>query len=541
MPESEVEPQVATEESPVSLQLGSTDAGPFEVDANLVATGRTCVIGASGSGKSYTVGVICEELCRNGVPFALVDTEGEYAGLKEKHELVRVGEDNAADVTWGGLDLEDLARQAPDIAPIILDMSETDDPKAKVSLFLSALYREISERRTPYLVIVEEADRFIPQSGLKLPVFGELARRGRKRGLGLVVCTQRPSLVDKNILSQCGNQLIGKLVIRNDLQSVSQFFPGNALPKQLTSLGPGVFYALGGLSPEPVRLKVRRRETRHGGSTPTLVKRVVRPYASGGARLPGAPPSASGVSQAGSTQTVKGPLGLPPAISADEVPLWVKREKRFVFFGRQEVIASIHLVFREFIELAVRLRSGRIRKRYETKYVTLDGKTGRFVDLMGGVAFRDGLDRFIGLSERQVEVLRSLRGDRDASQIDIATKMGVSKVAVRRQLGVLEERRLVRVSEMGRAKVYRRLVDPPTPDWRLAPLGLENVDLRSARVVQAPLDDAELRQVVRAMWGESELESTTRFLYPLYRVGLATKRKHRTIWMDGRTGRGVDM
>ena len=33
---------------------------PFQVDANLITTGRTCVIGSSGSGKSYTVGVICE-------------------------------------------------------------------------------------------------------------------------------------------------------------------------------------------------------------------------------------------------------------------------------------------------------------------------------------------------------------------------------------------------------------------------------------------------------------------------------------------------
>src|SRR5271170_981991 len=220
------------------LYLGSEGGRPFEVDANVVATGRTCVIGASGSGKSYAVGVICEELCKSQVPFAIVDTEGEHSGLKEKYEVVLVGDDAASDLQWSSVDLGELASQAPDIAPLILDLSETDAPKEKVGELLSKIYEEVEKRRTPYLIIVEEADRFVPQNGEKLPIFGEVARRGRKRGIGLMVCTQRPSLVDKNILSQCGNQLIGKLVIKNDLQAVAQFFSGHDLPKHLTTMEP---------------------------------------------------------------------------------------------------------------------------------------------------------------------------------------------------------------------------------------------------------------------------------------------------------------
>ncbi|MBI3022266.1 MAG: DUF87 domain-containing protein [Thaumarchaeota archaeon] len=37
------------------LHIGSHDGRPFRVDANIIATGRTCVLGSSGSGKSYTV------------------------------------------------------------------------------------------------------------------------------------------------------------------------------------------------------------------------------------------------------------------------------------------------------------------------------------------------------------------------------------------------------------------------------------------------------------------------------------------------------
>ena len=143
--------------------------------------------------------------------------------------------------------------------------------------FLIALYTEISKRRTPYLVILEEADRFSPQSGgERLPIIDEIARRGRKRGLGLMVCTQRPSLVDKNILSQCSNQMIGKLVIKNDLNSVAQFFSGRDPLNALTSLKPGEFFALGGLVLEPTKVKMRVRETRHGGITPKLNPAAVR-------------------------------------------------------------------------------------------------------------------------------------------------------------------------------------------------------------------------------------------------------------------------
>jgi hypothetical protein len=526
-----------------NLTMGTTASGPFLVDANRIATGRTCIIGSSGSGKSYAVGVILEELCKTGVPFALLDTEGEYSGLKGGYELIRVGDDEDSDIQWVGLDIEDLAVQAPEIAPLILDLSEADEPKAKASLFLSSLYRESTRRRTPYLVVLEEADRFVPQSGEKLPIFGELSRRGRKRGLGLLICTQRPSLVDKNVLSQCGNQLIGKLVIRNDLQSVSQFFPGNSLPKQLNSLAPGEFYALGGLSPEPVRLKIRERETRPGGSTPALARRVLRPYRTAGVGTPtGSPQQSPAAAPMSSPKTrAAGPLGLALTIPANDVPLWVNREKRYVLFGREETITSVRLVYRELVDLAVRLRTGRLRKKFETKYVTIDGQTGRFAQLDDGIVFREGVNRFLGLSSRQVELLRVLRGDRELSAVELAAKTGVSTGVVRNQLRALEEKRLVRVSETGRAKVYKRLVDPPNPVWRAAPLELGRLDVHSTNILRTILKEDDVREVVRALWGESELESSTPFLYPLYRVELALKKRLRSTWVDGRTGKNVDI
>ncbi len=93
--------------SSTHLDLGSsvTENTLLQVKADLLATGRTCLIGSSGSGKSYAVGVICEELCKNRVPFLIIDTEGEYSGLKEKYELIWVAEEGNCDLKWSGLNL----------------------------------------------------------------------------------------------------------------------------------------------------------------------------------------------------------------------------------------------------------------------------------------------------------------------------------------------------------------------------------------------------------------------------------------------------
>ncbi|MDG6938121.1 MAG: DUF87 domain-containing protein [Nitrososphaerota archaeon] len=159
------------------LDIGTKADGAFSVDANVVATGRTCVLGSSGSGKSYAVGVICEELCRNGVPFAVVDTEGEHTGLKEKFEAIWVGEESGCDLSWEGLDLEDLARQAPDISPLILDVSDIPDAKEKVARFMGELYKTLTERRTPYLVVVEEALARVPPAAVRLYLASHPYRR----------------------------------------------------------------------------------------------------------------------------------------------------------------------------------------------------------------------------------------------------------------------------------------------------------------------------------------------------------------------------
>lgn len=514
------------------LYLGSDGQAPFEVDANIVATGRTCVIGASGSGKSYAVGVICEELCKCQVPFAIVDTEGEHSGLKEKYEVVHVGDDPTCDLQWSSTDLEQLASQAPDIAPLILDVSETEAPKEKVGELLSKIYEEVEKRRTPYLIVVEEADRFVPQNGERVPIFGEIARRGRKRGIGLMVCTQRPSLVDKNVLSQCGNQLIGKLVIKNDLQAVAQFFSGHELPKYLTTLEPGRFFAMGGLSAPPRLVTIRKKDTHYGGGTPKLGTRVVKPFSP--AVLAALRKSARpGKGSAG------GLVGINPTFTAEDVPTLVKRDKAFVFFGKEELVANAQLVFRPLVEVGVAVKAGVIKKRIELKYLILDGQTGKFVELGDTPTMYEGLERLLGLDPKQIEVLRTSRPDKDMSILEIANKMGVSKDMLRKPMRLLEEKRLIRSFQVGRTRVFRRIYSFPDPQWHQSERPLEPVDVAKAKVEEFKLDEEKVREVIKGLVPYSDVQSFKRFFYPLYRVELIMKRRKRVVWLDGTTAKEI--
>ncbi len=255
----------------IRLLVGKSGNKDVLVDAQELVTGRTCVIGQSGSGKSYLIGVLCEKLLENNIAFCIVDTEGEYFSLKQKFEVLWVGGKNA-DIDLENVDLDELVRKSiENNTPVILDVSDVMDERKVVADFSTKLYEVGTELRQPYLLIVEEADKFCPQSKNSLKEIEEISKRGRKRGVGLLIATQRPSLVNKNVLSQCGNRFIGKLATENDLKAVDLFFSDRKELEALPGLLQGEFFVSGGLLKEKTRMKSVERLTQHKGLTPKLI------------------------------------------------------------------------------------------------------------------------------------------------------------------------------------------------------------------------------------------------------------------------------
>jgi hypothetical protein len=101
----------------------------FSMPTVEVLTGRGFITGKSGSGKSNTASVVCEELLDAGAPLLVVDTDGEYYGLKEQYELLHVGGDDRCDLQVSVDDADRLARVALERhVPVVLDTSGFDDP-----------------------------------------------------------------------------------------------------------------------------------------------------------------------------------------------------------------------------------------------------------------------------------------------------------------------------------------------------------------------------------------------------------------------------
>ncbi len=122
-------------------------------------------------------------------------------------------------------------------------------------------------------LVLDEAHQFIPDgaSSISKPQLIRWAKEGRQPGLSLVVATQQPSAIDKEVLSQCDIILSLKLTSRDDvmaLNRLSQDYMGGELRAIITELQRTGQAVLVDDEAESVsRLQVRPRQSQHGGGT----------------------------------------------------------------------------------------------------------------------------------------------------------------------------------------------------------------------------------------------------------------------------------
>ncbi len=162
----------------------------------------------------------------------------------------------------------------------IIDM--TGVPPDLQGMIVAKLLSDLFEARkrgrvNPGMVVVEEAHNYIPERGsgraASTSVIRTIAAEGRKFGLGLLVISQRPARVDKNVISQCNTQIILRVTNPNDLRALSKGIEGmsSELEEEIKRLPPGTAMLVGGDIEHPVTVKVRPRKSRHGGvSTPIV-------------------------------------------------------------------------------------------------------------------------------------------------------------------------------------------------------------------------------------------------------------------------------
>jgi len=262
--------------SDVPEALSVTEDGSFSFPVMDVLTGRGFVTGKSGAGKSNTASVLAEELLDAGLPLLVIDVDGEYYGLKARYELLHVGADERCDLRVGPEHAERLARLAlEEHVPVVLDVSgylEEDEGREVVASVVRALFAGEQTARTPFLLLVEEVHEFIPE-GRGLDAAGEMlvrvAKRGRKRGLGLVGLSQRPAAVDKEFITQCDWLCFHRLTWQNDTKVVGAVL-GSEYATEVETLADGEALVRADWADAVQRVRFRRKHTFDAGATPDL-------------------------------------------------------------------------------------------------------------------------------------------------------------------------------------------------------------------------------------------------------------------------------
>ena len=140
-----------------------------------------------------------------------------------------------------------------------------------------------SKNRDPLHLIVDEADMFAPQRPLPdhkrmLGAFEDLVRRGRKKGIGVTLATQRPAVVHKDVLTQVALLVSLRLTGPQDRNALEDWIRYNAddqeKQKVLSSLatlpvGTAWFWSPGWLGMLK-KAKVRQRRTFDSSATPVV-------------------------------------------------------------------------------------------------------------------------------------------------------------------------------------------------------------------------------------------------------------------------------
>lgn len=362
-----------TPESPKDgLHIGSVESGdnevPFIMPMEAIAR-HIAIAGKTGVGKSYSVGVILEELHRHGIPVILFDVLGDT--LKATEDLggqtLHAGRDYQIPYSIIGVSefmsfVPNLTRDQSDLVAAAYDVVfgealDTINEKGNVALPLERLLEEIEsvgeafgqgpvagrairrvtaavkrnsiltttsntlldkltskpvtnifighlgqnsrnlvvgatarilqilrrrEQIPPLVLILDEAHLFLPAGHEITPstmVLREMVRTARHDSIGIILVTQSPAAMDKQILLTCNTRLVFALD-QEDLKLVSGTMGDlpQAIVDRIPKQAKGVAIASSGMDimRHPVRVRIRQRQTREGAPTPNMAEEVKR-------------------------------------------------------------------------------------------------------------------------------------------------------------------------------------------------------------------------------------------------------------------------
>jgi hypothetical protein len=235
---------------------------------NLVDT-RLLIQANSGGGKSWVIRRLLEQT-HGKIQQIILDIEGDFSTLREKHDYVLAAKGGDIDVNPKVAGR--MARRLLELrASPIIDLYELKQGERVrfVRLFLEALMEAPKSLWHPCLVVLDEAHILAPEKGQaeSMGAVIDLCTRGRKRGFCAVLATQRLSKLHKDAAAEMLNKLIGRTGLDLDMKRAADELGFTSKQQTLTlrDQKPGEFYAFGPAVSEVgvSQLKVGAVQTSH--------------------------------------------------------------------------------------------------------------------------------------------------------------------------------------------------------------------------------------------------------------------------------------
>jgi hypothetical protein len=176
--------------------------------------------------------------------------------------------------SWVGHDkpvtVLDLSGAAADTLPVVIG--------TVLRLVSDALYwagnLPVGSREQPLLIVLEEAHTFVREgtSSAAHRAVDQIAKEGRKHGVGLMLVSQRPTDLDSTALSQCGTMIALRLTNQADRSRVAAALPDELtdLVNLLPALRTGEAIVTGEAVKVPSRFRIRKARHKPVGSDPDL-------------------------------------------------------------------------------------------------------------------------------------------------------------------------------------------------------------------------------------------------------------------------------
>jgi Helicase HerA, central domain len=277
----------------MTLAVSDSLSLPLDLAGEAIA-----ILGKRGSGKTNTATVFVEELVRSDVQTVILDPVGAWWGLRSNAagngpglEIPRLGGQHG-DVplaeTAGALvaDVVLASHQS-----LLIDLSDFPTKAAVgrfVTDFAERLYRKKKADSVLHLVL-EEADSFAPQrvkgSERMQGAIEQIVRRGRSRGMGVTLITQRSAVLSKDVLTQADVLIVMRTTGPHDLRAIREWIDsrgdehGIGVLDSLPSLDTGEGWVWNPERELLERVQFRARETFDSSRTPKAGEFRVEPDA----------------------------------------------------------------------------------------------------------------------------------------------------------------------------------------------------------------------------------------------------------------------